>query len=55
MMSTVVEVVDEGLGEDFEDTPWIPPTVKRVGFEIAGFFVFQNARGENNGTENHDS
>lgn len=30
MMSTVVEVVDEGLGEDFEDTPWVPPTVKRV-------------------------
>lgn len=33
MMSTVVEVVDEGLGEDFEDTPWVPPTVKRVSFE----------------------
>lgn len=30
MMSTVVELVDEGLGEDFEDTPWVPPTVKRV-------------------------
>eukprot|EP00752_Nemacystus_decipiens_P006748 g6063.t2 len=30
MMSTVVEVVDEGLGEDFEDTPWVPPTVKRA-------------------------
>ena len=30
MMSTVMEVVDEGLGEDFEDTPWVPPTVKRV-------------------------
>lgn len=32
MMSTVVEVVDEGLGEDFEDTPWVPPTVKRVSY-----------------------
>lgn len=31
-MSTVGEVVDEGLGEDFEDTAWVPPTVKRVSF-----------------------
>ena len=30
MMSTVGEVVDEGLGEEFEDTPWVPPTVKRA-------------------------
>ncbi|CAM9423368.1 unnamed protein product, partial [Scytosiphon promiscuus] len=30
MMSTVVDNVDEGLGEDFEDTPWVPPTVKRA-------------------------
>lgn len=31
MMSMAGEIVDEGLGEDFEDTPWVPPTVKRVG------------------------
>ncbi|CBJ34059.1 conserved unknown protein [Ectocarpus siliculosus] len=30
MMSMAGEVVDEGLGEDFEDTPWVPPTVKRA-------------------------
>lgn len=30
MMSTVADIVDEGLGEEFEDTPWVPPTVKRV-------------------------
>lgn len=28
-MSTALEV-DEGLGENFEETPWVPPTVKRV-------------------------
>ena len=32
MMSTVKDVVDEGLGDDFEETPWVPPTVKRVRF-----------------------
>eukprot|EP00903_Cladosiphon_okamuranus_P010786 g10192.t1 len=36
MMSAVVEFVDEGLGDDFEDTPWVPPTVKRVGYWEAG-------------------
>lgn len=30
MMSTVADIADEGLGEEFEDTPWVPPTVKRV-------------------------
>eukprot|EP00904_Undaria_pinnatifida_P003525 jgi/Undpi1/13173/HiC_scaffold_8.g02835.m1 len=30
MMSTVKDVVDEGLGDDFEETPWVPPTVKRA-------------------------
>ncbi|CAM9323183.1 unnamed protein product [Ectocarpus sp. 12 AP-2014] len=30
MMSMAGEIVDEGLGEDFEDTPWVPPTVKRA-------------------------
>lgn len=35
MMSTVGEVVDEGLGEEFEDTPWVPPTIKRVGDDLA--------------------
>ena len=34
MMSTVKDIVDEGLGDDFEDTPWVPPTVKRVRFPV---------------------
>lgn len=36
MMSTVGDVVDEGLGEDFEETPWVPPTVKRVSWHSVG-------------------
>lgn len=24
------EIVDEGLGDEFDDTPWVPPTLKRV-------------------------
>lgn len=31
-ISNVADMVDEGLGEEFEDTPWVPPTVKRVWF-----------------------
>jgi len=41
MMSTVGEVVDEGLGEEFEDTPWVPPTVKRVGGRWWYWVVFR--------------
>lgn len=34
MMSMAGEIVDEGLGEDFEDAPWVPPTVKRVSLRF---------------------
>ncbi|CAM9192623.1 unnamed protein product, partial [Discosporangium mesarthrocarpum] len=30
MMSSVFDAVDEGLGEEYEETPWVPPTVERA-------------------------
>lgn len=44
MMSTVKDVVDEGLGDDFEETRWVPPTVKRVRSELLFIGLVRDSR-----------